>query len=118
MHDGGTDIKLWINDKLVCKSMMRYGGRAGYTANSTAPVTPAPSHGHTRRDDPGHGGSKSKSLHISDPGLCENFGKVKKGDVMRIEAAYDSDKYPLMTHNGKRENLMGNMRVYIGPDKA
>jgi len=119
MHDGGTDIKLWVNEKLVCKSVMRYGGRAGYGGNSTATmVSPSMAGGHSpsRRDGPHSGAGMSDALHISDPGLCENFGEIKKGDSVKIQATYDTIKYPLMTHNGKAENLMGNMRVYVGQD--
>jgi hypothetical protein len=34
--------------------------------------------------------------------------------LIQVQAWYDADKYPLKKHNGKLENLMGNMRVYIG----
>jgi hypothetical protein len=48
--------------------------------------------------------------------MCSNFGRVEKGDKMRIEAFYNTTKYSLLTHNGAPEALMGNMRVYIGLD--
>jgi len=118
MHDGGTDIQLYVNKNLVCKSVMRYGGRPGYGGNSTSTDVAKPAmggHSHSKRDGP-HGGAMSDALHISDPGLCENFGAVKKGDAMTIKVTYDTTKYPLMMHNGNAERLMGNMRVYIGPE--
>jgi hypothetical protein len=117
MHDGGTDTRLYINEKLICMSIMHYGGRSGYGGgNFVGASTPsthspsAPSRAH--RDEPG---SKIQ-LHISDQGMCSNFGRVEKGDKMRIEAFYNTTKYSLLTHKGKPEALMGNMRVYIGLD--
>jgi hypothetical protein len=103
MHDGGTDMRLFVNSKMVCKSVMHYNTRAGYTP-------------HKKRDGPGGHGGKSAGEHISDPGACTDFGTVAPGDKLSAEAWYDSNKHPLMTHNGARERLMGNMRVYIGPN--
>jgi hypothetical protein len=117
MHDGGTDTRLYINNKLICKSIMHYGGRSGYGggnfAEASATTTqsssaPSPARG----DQPGI----KTQLHISDQGMCSNFGRVEKGDRMRIEAFYNTTKYSLLTHNGHPEALMGNMRVYIGLD--
>ena len=109
-----------LTKNLVCKSVMRYGGRPGYGGNTTTTTVASPAaagHAHSRRDGPGgHGGAMSDALHISDPGLCENFGSLKKGDAMTIKVTYDTTKYPLMKHNGNAERLMGNMRVYIGPE--
>lgn len=111
MHDGGTDMRLFVSGKLVCKSIMHYNLRPGYTppAGSMAGM----SHGHSRRD--GHGGHGGGMEHISDPGACTDFGSVAKGALLTSEAWYDANKHPLMVHNGKAENLMGNMRVYVGP---
>jgi hypothetical protein len=103
MHDGGTDMKLFVNSKLVCKSVMHYNARPGYV----------PGGGMKVKRQHGHGGGGA--MHISDPGACTSFGTVNKGDVLTAEAWYDAAKYGLMTHNGKMENLMGNMRVYVGP---
>jgi len=139
MHDGGTDMRLYVNSKLVCKSVMHYNARAGYGsaagmgngpaaakaggakaatgAKAGAPAKAAASHSHARRDGPGghaHGGNDGME-HISDPGACTDFGDVKKGDRLTAEAWYDANAHPLMVHNGKKEALMGNMRVYVGP---
>jgi hypothetical protein len=111
MHDGGTNTTLYINDKIVCSSIMRYNTRKGYgaatiegSANATA-VAPAA--------ERGHGGP---AMHISDPGVCFDFGTVEKGDSVRIEAWYDANKFPLQSHNGKKEKLMGIMRLFLGPE--
>jgi hypothetical protein len=112
MHDGGTNLRLYINDKVVCDSIMFYdGGAKGLIKAkdwvSTKGVAAQAGHGKNET----FGGA-----HIAAPGVCTNFGTVKKGDVMRIEAFYDFDKFDMMMHEGKVENLMGNCRVWIGPD--
>ncbi|KAF2400687.1 hypothetical protein EJ06DRAFT_556215 [Trichodelitschia bisporula] len=117
MHDGGTDMRLFISGKEVCRSIMHYNARPGYAPKGSggmegmegmghggAGAAPAAGGGHA------HGGM----AHISDPGACINFGEVPKNSMMTAEAWYDAVKYPLMEHNGKKENLMGNMRVYVG----
>jgi hypothetical protein len=111
MHDGGTDMRLFVNSKLVCKSIMHYNSRAGYTPGGGMAGM---SHGRlAKRDGPhGHGGAGE---HISDPGACTDFGTVSPGDRITAEAWYDATKHPLMVHNGAKQSLMGNMRVYIGP---
>jgi hypothetical protein len=105
MHDGGTDMRLYVNSKMVCKSVMHYNAREGYLTS-----------GHKNKRQAGHGGhgGGAGAMHISDPGACTDFGTVNMGDRLTAEAWYDADKYGLMNHNGKNENLMGNMRVYVG----
>jgi hypothetical protein len=96
-------MDLLVNNKVVCNSQMFYGKREGYTA-------------HTRRSPQssqpagGFGGA-----HISDPGACTDFGTVSKGDNVSSHAYYDMSKHAAMTHGGKPERIMGNMRVYMGP---
>jgi len=109
MHDGGTDMQLYVGGKMVCKSVMHYNARTGYGGSKNNTMS------HTKRQ---HGGHKDSGLHISDPGACTDFGKVNKGDRLTAEAWYDSNKYPLKVHNGAKENLMGNMRVYIGAEDS
>jgi hypothetical protein len=135
MHDGGTDMKLYVmrggTKNLVCTSIMHYNARQGYGGEGKGAKAGAPgkaaggamagmSHGRfrrVRRDGP-HG---TAGEHISDPGACTTFdvgGKdnsvINAGDSIKAEAWYDSSKHPLMVHNGAKEKLMGNMRVYIG----
>jgi len=118
MHDGGTDMKLFVESSMVmkssgaevCKSVMHYDNKP---AAGAAPMAGMAGHGHSRRD--GHGGHGSAGDHISAPGACTDFGEVKVGQYLRATAQYDATLHPLMVHNGKREKLMGNMRVYIGP---
>ena len=78
MHDGGTDMKLYVNGKMVCKSVMHYNARAGYSISSKdSSMAGMAGMGHD-----GHGGS---GLHISEPGACTDFGTVNKGDRLVAE---------------------------------
>jgi len=116
MHDGGSDMRLFVNSKLQCKSIMHYNLRPGYTppAGGMAGMSHG---GHSRREIEmaGNVSGGGGTDHISDPGACTNFGTIKSGDTISSEAWYDAIAHPLMEHNGKKENLMGNMRVYVGP---
>ncbi|TID22335.1 hypothetical protein E2P81_ATG11437 [Venturia nashicola] len=132
MHDGGTDMQLFVESsmvgrsgKMVCKSVMHYGEPAAAGAKGmegmdmdekkTAGASghAAGGHGHSRRD--GHGGHGDPSDHIQAPGACTDFGTVSAGQYIRATAQYDATIHKLMVHNGQREKLMGNMRVYVGP---
>lgn len=88
MHDGGTDMRLYINSKLVCKSVMHYNARPGYGPMSGASSDDSMegmagmSHGHTKtKRQHAHGGK----MHISDPGACTNFGNVRSGESLTAE---------------------------------
>jgi hypothetical protein len=117
MHDGGTNVDLYINDKIVCSSRMFYNARPGYGS-----VIAPPQHGHSAKqrqtldtnDAPSsmHFGGK----HISDPGHCTSFGHVEQGDRMSVVAYYNTTEYNVMDHQGKVEEQMGILRVFIGPD--
>jgi hypothetical protein len=134
MHDGGTDMRLYVSGKMVCKSVMHYNAREGYGAQAAAAAgakgltgaakgvagaakgkTPSAGRSRMRRDGGPHGGHDG-AQHISDPGACTDFGTVSMGDRLTAEAWYDANQHPLMVHNGKKEALMGNMRVYVGPN--
>jgi len=113
MHDGGTHQDLKINGEVVCDSIMFYGRREGY---GVAPSTSKRISGRSAEPQHSHEGQSAfGGAHISDPGACVNFGKIKAGDVMTSEAFYDMTIHPTMTHDGKAERIMGNMRVYMGP---
>jgi hypothetical protein len=72
MHDGGSGLKLYINDKEVCDSMASYGGQ-----ESTL-VTPD--------------GKKWET--INGMGECNKPIKVRKGDNLKIIGTYDLDAHP------------------------
>jgi hypothetical protein len=110
MHDGGTRVDLYINDRMACSSRMYYNARPGYASGQMAHGRPG-----WRIDSPSsHEDFGGK--HISDPGHCTSFGRVEEGDRMHILAYYDTKEYNVMSHNGKMEEQMGILRVFIGPD--
>jgi len=134
MHDGGTYMALSVGGKVVCKSKMFYNAREGYgkqsggNSKTSASKTSASKgnmagmsgmdhqHGHKLKKRQHSHGAPGTGSHISDPGACIDFGTVKSGQQLRATAYYDATKHELMMHNGKAEKLMGNMRVYIGPE--
>jgi hypothetical protein len=109
MHDGGTNLRLLINDQTVCDSVMYYDieGKIVKAKQPGAVARRSPQHSH----EPTFGGA-----HIASPGACVDYGSIKATDKMSIEAYYDFDQFKTMTHEGKEERLMGNCRVYIGPE--
>jgi hypothetical protein len=123
MHDGGTHVDLYINDKLSCSSLMFYNARPGY---GTA-IVPREQQGlagqakyamSSTQDQPHAGHALFGGKHISDPGMCTSWGRVEQGDKMRVTAYYDTKNFGAMSHKGKVEEQMGILRVYVGPDDA
>jgi hypothetical protein len=111
MHDGGTNLRLVVNGQTACNSIMFYD-KAGKISKATGSSTLL-----KRQDGHSHGAPAFGGAHIAHPGACTNYANIKKGDTMQIEAYYDfSGEYAAMTHEGKAERLMGNCRVYIGPE--
>jgi hypothetical protein len=78
MHDGGTDMRLYINSKLVCKSVMHYNARAGYTPERRLAI----------RDGPGH---HMAGVHISDPGKENTVFSLLLPSFSRDESAVFAD---------------------------
>ena len=71
MHDGGTGVNLFVNDKLVCASRATYGGKGGtlYADGRTWET-------------------------IATMSECLEPVKVKKGDLISITATYDTSLHP------------------------
>jgi len=129
MHDGGSHIDLYVNDRIVCSSRMYYGTRAGYGGLPPGNNAPNPkqgalqpkAHNHNRRSalvsrDGPHDHMTFGGVHISAPGHCDSFGRVEKGDNMYIISHYNTAFNKEMSLNGDVEANMGIIRVYIGPD--
>jgi Stress up-regulated Nod 19 len=71
MHDGGTAVKLYVNDKLVCSSDATYGSTGG-----TLKV---------------EGKEWQTIARMSE---CRDGFKVKKGDYLTVSAQYDTKAHP------------------------
>lgn len=99
VHDGGIYTTIEHNGKTVCKSDQLYGRSPEYVSSGG-----------------GHGGHKKRAttVHISDSGVCLNFGQLKQGDSLVVTAHYDTNKRPLMDgHDGGKEPIMGISRVRL-----
>ncbi|RDI80934.1 hypothetical protein Vi05172_g9131 [Venturia inaequalis] len=102
VHDGGTQVDLYHNSKISCSSKQVYANRRG---------------GYVEATD----GSVIKSMvmpegsHISDVGVCKDWGEVKKGDKLKVIAYYDDKMHMQMRdQSGKLEKQMGMLWVYMG----
>jgi hypothetical protein len=88
MHDGGTNMNLYVNGKVKCNSKMHYNARTGYTMGKGKGIH--------KRQGHGHGGSGGAGVdHISDPGACLDFGTVNAGDRMTGEVSL---MFTLLSH--------------------
>jgi hypothetical protein len=71
VHDGGTNILLTLNDKVICDSYATYGGDNATLSN---------------------GKNWETILSMSE---CNEPVKVKAGDMLSTTAIYDTSKHPL-----------------------
>lgn len=93
VHDGGLYTTIEHNGKTVCKSDQLYGRSPEY-------ISTGGGHGHKKRD--------AATVHISDAGVCVNFGNLNQGDTLVVTAHYDTSKRPLMAgHDGGNEVSQG-----------
>lgn len=88
MHDGGSAMKLFINDKQVCESSAFYGTKAGE-------------------------GNWTTISRMKD---CQEPMKIKKGDKVRADAYYDTIAHPLRSSGGKDQEQMGLFAISFVPE--
>jgi hypothetical protein len=69
LHDGGTAIELWLDNKLICHSVPTYG--------------------------PPPGGKVDSGLTIVDMSWCYDPVRIKKGDTLTVKTFYDTTVHPL-----------------------
>jgi hypothetical protein len=72
LHDGGVGIKMTLNGKVVCNSLATYGGSEATLVND---------------------GKKWETL--SSMSECGDAIPVKKGDIVQLEAAFDTQTHPM-----------------------
>jgi hypothetical protein len=109
-HDGTTEVKLHINNKVFCNSIQYYGLRPGWTQPHHIAVQ--------------HGDSHITAMqYISDAVACEDRGRLEKGDVIFTEAFYNGTKFPQMVFKGHLEAVRTdffdafNLKCYNYADK-
>jgi len=96
LHDGGTDITLFVNGKKVCKSGQVYGAKPEFI-------------------EPDSMGDMAGMKHISACGVCQNFAEISKGDTIKMVANYDTSKHAQMKEpSGSQMPVMGITIGYVG----
>ncbi|RDI85797.1 hypothetical protein Vi05172_g3971 [Venturia inaequalis] len=139
-HDGVTTVNVKLGGKAICESAQLYAGRPGYTSKPMDNM-PGMSGMHDMHDMPAApssaasgestgmvGGmaagssstpatikSEASVKHISDTGVCMDFGTFKEGDMFEIDAVYDTKKNGLNKAMGQFVDLMGISLVYVAP---
>lgn len=94
-HSGGLGMSVYQNAKELCYSKQLYGDLNGHV------------------DEAGWVDRKGKKF-ISNIGVCQNLGWLEVGDILTVDADYDSDVYELDETDGVLEPVMGVMGLYIG----
>jgi len=101
MHDGATHLEISVNNKLVCNSVAQYGGNKDYEPTKEA-ITKL---------------GLPDMAHITRYSPCAAFGKVKKGDQIRLKAFYDFEKNkPGYGTSGVPTGVMGIALMFLGVD--
>jgi hypothetical protein len=95
LHDGGTSVSLFHNNKLYCTSNAIYGGKSGVLTVD---------------------GKKVET--ISKLTECNEPLKIKVGDILKVEAAFDTGKHPLRESQGKSQEAMAIMGLMFAESKA
>jgi hypothetical protein len=106
MHDGGNDVQLYKNGNPtpICTNKMLYGHRRPGFLPMPKDIVMS-----------GMGAqSNEPDVHISDSGLCYNFGEIKKGDKLQITAHYDQIAHPQFSRKGVQDPIMGISMVFVG----
>lgn len=113
LHDGGVHLNVYVNDKVICKSTPTYtvGGAHGHGRRSTLHS------GLDRRDGPGGPAAADGKPHIGQMTTCSMMGRLKKGDRVKIDAAYDFNKYAgAKSPSGSYTEVMGIAIMYAAAD--
>lgn len=88
-------VTFYKNGQQICNSEQLYGMTSAYQE--------AEGSGHA-----GHGAAAGGATmqHISNSGLCADFGTVAVGDELVAVSAYNTTRYPLQIHNGEAHPVM------------
>lgn len=95
LHDGGTSVSLFHNNKLYCTSNAIYGGKSGLLTIDGKTVET-----------------------ISKLTECNEPLKIKVGDMLKVEATYDTARHPLRESQGKEQEAMAIMGLMFASTEA
>lgn len=106
LHDGGINVEVKQNDKLICDSVAKYGESPAYVSSMPMPAMP------------GRPAGDMKMEHVSSISSCYKVGEYKKGDKFSVKAYYDLEKHQGMKEaDGKLAPVMGISLVYTVPER-
>jgi hypothetical protein len=136
LHDGGTNVNVYQNNKVICDSKAEYEGGNGMAHAPSTPAAapkaasapkaakgaaaPKPAGGmagmagmqHSKRDGPHN--ANDGMAHIKQMSTCSAIGPIKKGDTIFIDANYDFTKFMGMKKNtGGYSDVMGIAILYL-----
>ncbi|KAF1984921.1 hypothetical protein K402DRAFT_395291 [Aulographum hederae CBS 113979] len=113
MHDGGINVEIFQNEKMICDSVGKYGmgGDGGMKKKSRRDEGPhGGGHG-------GEGGGMDGMEHVQEMSSCMPNSPMKKGDKLHLKVNYDLKKHPGMTNpDGSDEPVMGIASVVLATD--
>jgi hypothetical protein len=95
LHDGSTSVSLFHNDKLYCTSKAIYGGRSGLLTIDGKTVET-----------------------ISKLTECNEPLKIKAGDILKVEATYDTGKHPIRRSQGEEQEAIAIMGLMFAGSKS
>ena len=123
LHDGGTNVNIYQNDKVICDS------KAEYTASLAGGASTAAPHGSASAKDAALGTMadvtgmsrrkrdglvKDGMAHIKQMSTCNALGPIKKGDTVFIDANYNFNQHMGMKSKaGAYTEVMGIAILYL-----
>jgi hypothetical protein len=109
IHDGGVNIEIFQNEKMICNSSTLYGMTPGYVESiSSMPMSM------TMNMSMG-----IDNVHISNMSTCSDVGTLHQGDNLTVQAFYNTNLHaPMMGANGTLEPIMGIALVYVANGTA
>jgi hypothetical protein len=88
LHDGGAKVDIFINNKLICNSIAKYGAEEQYIAPGQSKQEPWQT--------------------IAGMNECEMHSPISAGDLAHINVEYNLDQHPMrMNSMHKAEKVMG-----------
>ncbi|OCK77375.1 hypothetical protein K432DRAFT_445374 [Lepidopterella palustris CBS 459.81] len=104
IHDGGTYLSVFQNDKLMCNCSAAYGQLPGYV--ESMPMNKSMMN------------MGMDMVHISSIQTCANDGTLKVGDTLSITAHYNTSEFsPMVNEDGTLAPIMGISLVYVAVGK-
>jgi hypothetical protein len=134
MADGGLDSTIFVNREPLCRSALVYGGEQSYVHDDSDLKDRAEILGSQAYNDPealglnddaelnGQGltaeEAKGEGLekHVSEEGLCLNFGRVEVGDEVQMISNFDENLRVQGWGVHERMPVKGVVLAYVGSD--